>query len=139
MLLYDVGLNNYWQGICDILKHKCVLGASHWRIYKCCGMVLKLIIHYKGQHSTWGLCVCGVYTIFQPMDCLQDVLPKVMWDAHLVAHLYKLVLQEILKNDLLWESILSTKDPSLSMNSDYFQWWNIKHGGFCMSDCIKCH
>jgi hypothetical protein len=29
MLLYDVGFNNLWQGICDIWKHKYVLGASH--------------------------------------------------------------------------------------------------------------
>ncbi len=81
---------------------------------------LKLMIHYRGQHSTWRLCVCGVYMTFQPMDWLQNVLPKSCGMPILCPNYKSSLFKEIKENDLLWESTLTTKDPSLSTSLDCF-------------------
>jgi hypothetical protein len=73
------------------------------------------------------------------MGYLQDVLPKILWDAILWPNYRIMVLKEIEENHLLWESMLFAMDPSRSMGSTCFQWGNGKHGGICISNYIIHH
>jgi hypothetical protein len=70
---------------------------------------------------------------------LEDVLPMVLWDAHLVTHLQNHVFKIIEESHLLQELALIAKDPSLLVNSKCFQWGNIILGGSHMNNCIGQH
>jgi hypothetical protein len=69
------------------------------------------------------------------MDCLQVVQPKGMWDATLRS-IYKIkIFKETKKTFILWESMLSAKEPFLSESLGCFQWGKKIEDYTCASNC----
>jgi len=105
--------------------------------YRCHGKVWKYLIHYKAQYSIKGYVHNGTFMTSQHMDFLQVLLPKVLWDAHLVAQLKKHNLLINLKNHFFVGVIVICQGFIPISSLKCFQWGNRKHDGSHVNCCIR--